>query len=117
MTTTQIKQLVQGIYEARRDRQVNPEGHFDGAGRWYPTDREDAGVTRTLRSPSRAWPYSYMVGCRTRKHVAALVTAALAGHDVPVDVSRALAVAGPSDLRATVETPAIPMAALVQAVG
>lgn len=92
MTTQQIKSLVQGIYEARRDRQVNPEGHFDGAGRWYPTDREDAGVSRTLRSPSRAWPYSYMVGCRTRKHVAVLVTRALAGHDVPADVAQAVRV-------------------------
>jgi hypothetical protein len=88
--TTQIKSLIASIYTARRDRQVNPEGSFDGAGRWYPSDREDAGVSSTLRSPSRAWPYSYIIGCRTRKHVAALVAAALSGRDVPNDVTQAL---------------------------
>lgn len=90
MTQNQIKALVKGIYEARRDRQVNPEGSFDNAGRWYPTDREDAGVSSSLRSPSRAWPYSYMVGCRTRKHVTVLVSRGLAGQDVPADVAQAL---------------------------
>ncbi len=91
MTTSAIKTLVQTIYLARRDRAVNPEGRFDNAGRWYPSDREDAGVSSVLRSPSRAWPYSYMVGCRTRKHVAVLVQRAIAGQDVPADVAAAVA--------------------------
>jgi hypothetical protein len=91
MTSSEIKNLVKAIYEARRDRQVNPEGSFDSAGRWYPSDREDAGASGRLRSPSRAWPYSYMVGCRTRKHVAVLVDAAMDGQSVPSDVARAVA--------------------------
>jgi hypothetical protein len=95
MTQNQIKSLVKGIYEARRDRQVNPEGHFDGAGRWYPSDSENAAgnLTSRLRSPSRAWPYSYMTGARTRKHVAVLVARALVGQTVPTDVARAIELA------------------------
>jgi len=70
--TTTLTSDIQTVYIARRDRLTNPAGKFDNAGRWYPTAAEDCGVSATLRSPSRAYPYSYMVGCRTRKHVAAL---------------------------------------------
>lgn len=89
MTTQTLKTLTQTAYEARRDRQVNPEGKFDGAGRWYPSQTEDAdgSIERTHRSPSRAWPYSYMTACRTRKHVKALVERALAGLQVPSDIA------------------------------
>lgn len=87
MTTNAIKALVQVIYEERRDRRVNPEGTFDNAGRWYPSEAEDAGVSRTLRSPSRARPYTYMAGCRTRKHVSVLVERVLAGLGAPADVA------------------------------
>lgn len=79
-------------YAARRQRRVNPEGGFDRKGRWYPSDREDAdGDGSSTRSPSRAWPYSYLLRCRTRQHVRVLVGRALARHDVPEDISRALA--------------------------
>lgn len=65
----------------------HPEGEFDKGGRWYPSDREDCGGDGTsTRSPSRSWPYSYMLRCRTREHCRALVAAALAGNDVPADV-------------------------------
>lgn len=91
MTTQQIKDLVATLYIARRDRAVNPEGHFDGAGRWYPSDAEDAdGDGSRTRSPSRAWPYSYMLRCRTRQHVRCLVERGLAGQPVPADVAQAL---------------------------
>jgi hypothetical protein len=94
MTHHQIKTLVQGIYEARRDRQVNPEGRFDGGGRWYPSDAEDAdGDGSRTRSPSRAWPYSYMLRCRTRQHVRVLVERALAGQTVSSDVASAVCAA------------------------
>ena len=85
------KALIQTVYEARRDRNVNPEGSFDDAGRWYPSDREDAdGSGSSTRTPSRAWPYSYLLRCRTRAHVTVLINRALAGKNVPADISRAL---------------------------
>ena len=113
MTQKQIKTLVQGIYEARRDRVVNPEGRFDGGGRWYPSEAEDAdGDGSRTRRPSRAWPYSYMLRCRTRQHVRVLVERALAGHAVPSDVAVAVREAVGVE-RPTVEIPAVSMAQLV----
>ena len=53
-------------YLARHARLVHPRGRFDGAQRWYP-DEEVEGGTPAVRSPSRGWPYSYMLGCRTRR--------------------------------------------------
>ena len=53
----------------RRDRVAHPVGKFDRGGRWYPSDRERASCCAAIRSPSRAHPYSYMVHCRTRKHL------------------------------------------------
>ena len=61
------KNDIQTVYTARKERIIHPEGKFDNASRWYPSESEDAdGFTRNLRSPSRAWPYSYMTGARTR---------------------------------------------------
>ena len=91
MDANQIKGLIAGIYAARKDRQVNPEGSFDKSGRWYPSDAEDAGGDGSkTRSPSRAWPYSYMLRCRTRQHCGVLVARALEGHRVPRDVAVAV---------------------------
>ena len=85
---TQAKDLTAKVYTSRKDRAVHPEGKFDGAGRWYPSDCEDAGGDGTsVRSPSRAWPYSYLIRCRTRQHCAVLVIRALEGLDVPADVA------------------------------
>lgn len=72
-TVSELDQAIKTVYEARRDRIVNPEGKFDNAGRWYPSAAEDADdYTMTVRSPSRSWPYSYLTAARTRKHVKAL---------------------------------------------
>jgi transposase-like protein len=46
----------------------HPSGDFDDAGRWYPTRYCDC--CESIRSPSRAFPYSLMVHCRTVSHVA-----------------------------------------------
>lgn len=61
-------------YIDRRDRRSHPAGRTDSGGRWYPSDAEDVNgtVTRTIRSPSRAWPWSYAHACRTAAHVAEL---------------------------------------------
>jgi hypothetical protein len=64
--------LAAGEYLARRDRKTHPVGYFDASGRWEPSDKERQYCCSFIRSPSRAWPYSLMVHCRSFEHVAAL---------------------------------------------
>ncbi|MDE1962929.1 MAG: hypothetical protein KGI42_03355 [Xanthomonadaceae bacterium] len=60
-------------YERRKGRAEYPTGGKDKQGRWYPSDAEDAdGYTRHLRSPSAAWPWSYLKGAFTLDHCLAL---------------------------------------------
>lgn len=56
-------------FRALSNREIHPEGEFDKAGRWYPSDYERCDCCDSIRAPSRAYPYSYMVHCRTLKHV------------------------------------------------
>ena len=49
-----------------------PEGQWDGQGRWFPSEREDCGLTASIRAPSRAWPKSYWQAAHSLKHCAAL---------------------------------------------
>ena len=68
-----IDQAIQTLYQARKKRICNPVGKFDNGGRWYPSPEENAdNYIARLRSPSRTWPYSYLFGARTRRHIAAL---------------------------------------------
>lgn len=64
--------MIEDLYQARKLRLVHPGGTFNGGGRWYPSTKEDCGVSASVRSPSRAWPYSYMTACRSRRHCMAL---------------------------------------------
>lgn len=57
---------VELAFEARKARLAHPRGDTDGGGRWYP-DVSAEGGTPAVRSPSRAWPWSYMLACRTRR--------------------------------------------------
>jgi hypothetical protein len=59
------------VYVARQRRAADPQGTFDSGGRWYPYG-EYRDCCDRIRSPSRNWPYSLMLHCRTAKHVAAL---------------------------------------------
>lgn len=103
LTKTDVTALVKKVYEGRRDRDVHPEGKFDSAGRWYPSEIEDAdGDGTCVRSPSRAWPYSYMLRCRTRQHCRVLVERGLEGKAVPDDVGRVVGEAQ-RDLQARIE--------------
>lgn len=38
----------------------NFAGNYDNAGRWYPSDAIASDYCRSYRTPSRAWPYSYL---------------------------------------------------------
>lgn len=50
-------------YLRLRDRLEHPVGEFDNAGRFYLTDKCDC--CSSIRSPSRAYPYSHMVHGRS----------------------------------------------------
>lgn len=79
--------FVRATWQDRHDRVTHPEGSFDSARRWYPSACEDCGGSGSnARGPSRAFPYSYMLRCRSREHVRDLVAAALRGESVPADV-------------------------------
>lgn len=57
-------------YLARQSRASHPAGKFDKAGRFFLADSERSECCRSIRCPSRAWPYSEMVHGRTAEHVA-----------------------------------------------
>lgn len=85
-----IRATARAVYIPRRERTVHPEGDFDSKGRWYPCTRESGGGSgTTCRAPSKRWPYSYMLRCRTREHCENLVRRWLDGYPVPDDVERA----------------------------
>lgn len=59
-------------FRARRDRVSHPQGEFDNAKRWYPHKNERCSCCAHIRSPSRTWPFSLMMHCRTAEHIAML---------------------------------------------
>ena len=69
-TYSTIKNIAKGeielAYLARKFRLVHPRGTFDGAGRWW-ADKAQEGGEPDVRYPSRAWPYSHLKACRTKK--------------------------------------------------
>lgn len=73
MSLKEERALIKATYEARRDRIEHPDGRTDNGGRWYPSDEERCECCAYVRSPSRAYPWSYMLHCRTRVHVQQLL--------------------------------------------
>lgn len=55
-------------YVDLQSRKTHPRGVFDQAGRWMPHKEQEC--CKSIRTPSRAWPWSLMVHCRTMRHVA-----------------------------------------------
>jgi hypothetical protein len=73
-------------WRRRQDRAEHPDGEFDSAKRWYPTRAENVDrFTSYTRSPSHAWPYSYMLAARSLSHCEALDGA---DHDVVLALRR-----------------------------
>src|SRR3990167_3916754 len=61
-------------YLRRQERTEHPQGHSDSRStshRWYPSDEERQACC-TVRAPSRAYPWSLMVHCRSLLHIAHL---------------------------------------------
>lgn len=69
-----MNEQVERIYRSRKSRRTHPCGQFDGAGRWYPNGGEEQECCSDIRRPTRAWPYSLMLHCRTRRHIAKLIS-------------------------------------------
>lgn len=67
------KEVIKTIYERRQARIEHPSGRTDNGGRWYPSDDEHCDCCNMVRQPSRAYPWSLMVHCRTKKHIKNLV--------------------------------------------
>lgn len=63
-----IKNAIQK-FMALQAREINPVGTFDNAGRWYPDVDEKCDCCKSVRSPSRAYPYSLMLHCRSLRHI------------------------------------------------
>lgn len=72
-TLAEARQKITELYSRRQSRLEHPDGRTDNAGRWYPSDDEKCDCCDHVRSPSRAYPWSYMLHCRTRKHVQSLL--------------------------------------------
>lgn len=63
-------------YQLRQLRTRHPEGTFDKAQRWYPSEAEHQSCCEAIRGPSRAWPNSLNKHCRSIEHVANLYNVA-----------------------------------------
>ena len=63
------QQIVDRIYQDRKNRIAHPDGTFDSGGRWYPSEWEVCECCQNVRTPSRSYPYSQLVHCRTKKHI------------------------------------------------
>lgn len=60
------------MFLARQSRAQHPAGTFDKAQRWEPDASEHRPCCNSIRTPSRSFPFSLMVHCRTAKHIARL---------------------------------------------
>lgn len=70
--TSSVAAKAANTYLDRKSRKAHPNGSFDKAGRWYPSADEKQDCCSSVRSPTRSWPYSLMLHCRTAPHVANL---------------------------------------------
>ena len=59
-------------YLARQKRESHPEGSFDNAQRFYPSQQERQDCCDYIRPPSRTYPFSLIKHCRSAEHVANL---------------------------------------------
>jgi len=67
-----MKEIITEIYQQAKNREINPCGDFDNKKRWYPCDTLKV-YTDCVRTPSAAWPFSYMIHCRTKKFIKKMV--------------------------------------------
>jgi hypothetical protein len=56
----------------RKYRKAHPKGNFDSVSRWTPNYDERCECCKNIRRPTRSYPFSLLVHCRTAEHVANL---------------------------------------------
>jgi hypothetical protein len=71
--TTEIIQAY-NLYQKRQagDYQARPHGRCDNGGRWFPSDDEWQECCRTIRRPSRAFPWNLYKHAFSAEHIAHL---------------------------------------------
>jgi hypothetical protein len=57
-------------YLDKKSKKTNPDGQFDNAGRWFPSEAEENWCCSGIRPPSRGFPYSMLTHCRSAFHIA-----------------------------------------------
>jgi hypothetical protein len=50
-----------------------PSGKTDSGSRWSPSDEEQCSCCGSIRSPSRAYPWSLLKHCHSKKHIKNLI--------------------------------------------
>lgn len=60
-----MKEIINEVYKMLKEREIHPSGTFDNAGRFFAHNDDLIDV----RYPSRSWPHSHMLACRTKKYV------------------------------------------------
>lgn len=71
-TITKKMRIAINLLSERSCRESHPDGEFDSAGRWYPSDDEWRSCCANIRTPSRAFPHSLNTHCRGILHIARL---------------------------------------------
>jgi len=75
--TKKLRAEVQKYLDLQQ-RATHPRGSFDTGGRWHPSPAEVQSCCASIRAPSKSWPWSLMVHCRSLSH-----RAAASGYTVP----------------------------------
>lgn len=78
ITSSHISGMINTVYARRQSAQAVPEGQYDSMGRFVPSAREGGGIR------VGHWAFA---ACCALEHCTVLVQRALAGCDVPADVS------------------------------
>lgn len=60
------------VYLERQDRVSHPDGSFERDRRFFPSDAEWQPCCNSVSAPTKGFPFSLMVHCRSVGHVAAL---------------------------------------------
>jgi hypothetical protein len=68
MRLTQKLRIAAERYLDLKSRRIHPAGSFDGGGRWEPHTAQ--ACCASIRTPSRAFPYSLLTHSRSLAHVA-----------------------------------------------
>ena len=73
--TPEVRQLLIAAvcWVKRANRTEHPDGTFDKAKRWYPSDHEWQWCCKSVRGPSRNFPYAYLTHCRSSVHIATML--------------------------------------------